>query len=381
MIAKPDNSHFAQERVIFTTDTPVLNLKKETHAMEKVRDRRIDFLRFFGALVVMLAHTEPPDWLFQLRNFGTPLLIVVSALSVAVVFRDRPLQTLPFLKRRLVKLTVPPWLFLTIFFGVAFGYSILRGKAFPFSVDDVLTSYTFDSGIGYVWIFKVYLTIALLTPWLVRFKAGVRDRTSYFAILIVLYAIYEVLNWFLQADVDSSPMLGFADNVIVVLPYSILFAYGLQLDELPDRQVVIVTIVALMIFLTMAASKFQQVGHLVATQPYKYPPTLYYLSYALFCINSLYLSAKSALLERLPAIPIAWLSSNLLWVYLWHILGLFAWHAVLGPGKGSLLGSCLELAFVLAFAVTLTWLQKRALDRWLPDTAARSRRAVRAVFG
>ena len=344
------------------------------------RDQRIDFLRFFGALVVMLAHTEPPAWLFQLRNFGTPLLIVVSSLAVAVVFRDKPMQPWPFLKRRLVKLTVPPWVFLTIFFGVAIAYAKLRGKAFPFSASEILTSYTFDSGIGYVWIFKVYLTIALLTPWLLRFKAGVSDKSTYFAILIAAYGMYEGLNWLVQSDVHSALLLGLCDNMIVVLPYAILFAYGLQLDELADRQVAAIAVVALLIFATMAIVKFQQVGHFVATQPYKYPPTLYYLSYALFCVNTLYLLSKSALVERLPARPIAWLSSNLLWIYLWHILGLFVWDALIGPSQGRLDKSFIELFCMVAFGVGLTWLQNRAVERWLPSTIASSRKAVCSMW-
>ena len=349
--------------------------------MQKQRDQRIDFLRFFGALLVMLAHTEPPEWLFQLRNFGTPLLIVVSALSVAVVFRDKALQPWPFLRRRLVKLTLPAWTFLTIFFGVAFAFSIVRGKAFPFSAHDVLTSYTFDSGIGYVWIFKIYVTIALLTPWLLRFKARVRDKSTYFAILIVTYVVYEALVWLLDINVHSARMLAFADNIVVVLPYAILFAYGLQLDELPEGQVMAITLVALLVFLVLACVKFIHEGHFVATQGYKYPPTIYYLSYAVCCLNAIYLVARSALIVRLPARPIAWLSSNLLWIYLWHILGLFAWDALLGPAQGRLLVSCLKLAFVLAFSVTLTWLQKRAIERWLPAAAVPSRHAVHQVFG
>ena len=346
------------------------------------RVRSIDFLRFLGALLVMLAHTEPPPWLFHLRNFGTPLLIVVAALSVVVVFRERPLRPAEFLKKRLLKLTVPAWLFLSFFFGVVLVYAHVIGKPFPFSARQVITSYALDSGIGYMWIFKVYLIVALLTPPLLQFKASVTHKLTYFGILAAAYVLYEVLNVFVQANVSSSAVLAFIDDsLIVVLPYSILFAYGLELPEMSDRQVLISAAVSLAVFAALVALKFSQAGHLVSTQAFKYPPTLYYLSYAFGCLNLLYLLAKSALVKRLPAGPIAWLSSNLLWIYLWHIMGLFIWNAVIGPAQGVLWVSTIKLAFVVAFGVSFTWLQKRILDVVHAQWRMRPTKFVQVVFG
>jgi len=58
------------------------------------RDTSLDLMRFLGVLVLMLAHAEPPGWLFQLRNFGTPLLIVASAATYAVIYRDKTLHAM-----------------------------------------------------------------------------------------------------------------------------------------------------------------------------------------------------------------------------------------------------------------------------------------------
>lgn len=348
---------------------------------EKERSLPIDFLRCLGAVVVMLAHADPPEWLFQLRNFGTPLLIVVAALSAALVYRDRPLLTWVFLRRRSIKLTVPPWLFLTAFFGVAFVYSSLRGKAFPFSADMVLGSYTFSSGIGYVWIFKVYLIIALLTPGLLRFRKTVKDGKTYFLILLGSYLLCELVAALVHQNVHSPRLVELLnDTLLTVPPYAVLFAYGLWLGELAEWEIAATSLVSLLVFAALSVLKFKQQGHFVPTQLFKYPPTLYFLSYSFFCVNALYLFAKSAVAARLPARPIAWVSSNLLWIYLWHIMGVFVWNWVTGMPHGRLDMALLMLLFVFGFGASVTWLQKRLVAALLPLAPGRSKNALRLLF-
>ena len=324
------------------------------------RNRSIDFLRFLGALVIMVAHAEPPTWLAQLRNFGTPMLVIVSALSIVVVFEKRPFVATTFLSKRLLRIAVPPWLFLTTLFGLALIAAELLGKPFPFSLNVVEGSYSFTSGIGYVWIFKVYIIVALLTPLMLRFKASVPNRWVYFAIILCVYAGYEFLYAHLDATIHNPSTRSLVnDTLIVGLPYAVLFAYGLQLAEFADEVILWVSLASLLTFCTLAWANFQATGHLVLTQAFKYPPRLYYLSYAIFCINSLYLLSKSTLVAKLPQRPIQWVSMNLMWVYLWHIPGLSVWDRLAGPTQGNLLLVGLKLFFIVAFGVSITYLQKR----------------------
>ncbi len=55
------------------------------------RRQGVDLIRFVGVAIIMVAHAGPPDWLFHVRNFGTPLLIVASGLTYTTIYRERPL--------------------------------------------------------------------------------------------------------------------------------------------------------------------------------------------------------------------------------------------------------------------------------------------------
>ncbi len=161
--------------------------------MSKARIIHLDLMRFLGVLIIMVAHANPPQWLFQLRNFGTPLLIVASALTHAYIYSTRELSLISFYKKRLFRLIVPAWTFLAFFF-VAF---FLAGKAlnegFPFTVSKIVSSFTFYKGIGYVWIFKVYIFLALITPAAIKIRNSKMSDAKYFLSLLGLYLVYELV--------------------------------------------------------------------------------------------------------------------------------------------------------------------------------------------
>lgn len=44
------------------------------------RDHYIDFLRAFGLVLLVVAHTQPPYWLATIRTFDVPLMVFISSL-------------------------------------------------------------------------------------------------------------------------------------------------------------------------------------------------------------------------------------------------------------------------------------------------------------
>ena len=64
------------------------------------RNINYDLIRLLGLLIIMVAHSSPPGWIFQLRNFGTPLLVIGSGLTYSLIFASRKLEVKAFYKKK-----------------------------------------------------------------------------------------------------------------------------------------------------------------------------------------------------------------------------------------------------------------------------------------
>lgn len=343
------------------------------------RNHSIDLLRVVGGLVVMSAHVALPPWLFQLRNFGAPMLVVVSALATQLLHGRRALNTGAFLRRRLPKLTLQPWVFLLVFFVCAEIMALVRGRPFPFSREDVIDSFTFAGGIGYMWIFRVYILVALITPLTLRLYRAAPSLRAYLTGVGLLYAGADLSRIVLNAAWGEATWLTTLDEAVFTpLPYALLFAYGLALPKLSNAAVRRAALASAAVFAVLAAWQYALTGAFVPTQEHKYPPTAYYLAYALACIHLVYLVLRDARLPAGAAPVVAWLSSHLLWIYLWHVFALFGWATIVGHPSQPSLKSASELVTVIAIAVAATWVQVRVLGWWRNlDLASR----LRAVGG
>ncbi len=336
------------------------------------RDRRLDLMRFFGILVVIIAHAHPPEWLFQLRNFGTPLLVAASALTYATIYQSRPLHALPFLRKRLAKLILPAWGFLTFFFALFACIAVVTGQAFPFPAKKIVTSYAFYSGIGYVWIFKVYIALALITPAAIAISKRHPGRAGYFATLVAVYAAYEVALPWVPADVLADRTSIIHAFVLTLPPYMLLFLYGLKMRSFTDRQLLAIGGTALTVFLAASWLMARGGAEAFAIQDYKYPPRAYYLVYGFAAIHFIYLACRH--LGRLAsARPVAWVAENSLWIYLWHILAIYIWRTLDLPTEEKLRWFIPDLLFLLGFGIALTYLQGRVSARMPFRTRTRSR--------
>ena len=206
--------------------------------MSVTRSVNLDLLRIIGVLIIMMAHASPPEWLFQLRNFGTPLLIVASALTYSAIFVNRTPQIKPFYKKRLMRLVLPAWVFVSFFFVFFLALSYMLGVEYPFTIKQIIKTYLLYDGIGFVWIFKVYIILALITPLALKIMKLPVSNTLYYLVLCVLYLMYEVL---LATTVPflSGLLLKLLNNtVFIIIPYAILYAYGMRLSRLSDSQIV-----------------------------------------------------------------------------------------------------------------------------------------------
>lgn len=337
----------------------------------KKREVSYDLLRVIGILVIMIAHADPPLWLFQLRNFGTPILIITSALTHAYIYKDRSLTILPFYMKRMSRLIFPAWIFLSFFFLLYLLFTKIIGGEYPFSREIILLSYTFYSGIGFVWIFKVYMILGLATPLALYLNRKIRTGRNYYLLILLVYLLYELVL-FLSRDAIPAHWMEPSQQLFSVLPYLLLFLYGMRLKALSDRTLLLISIISLLLFGAYGFALYLENHHFVDTNLYKYPPRFYYLAYSFFAIHLIYLFSRHytyLLNQKL----IIWLSNHALWIYLWHILGYYIWgnvFSIIGiPFESQLFISFLKALFMIGLSLSFTVLQVRIVERYMLDSS------------
>lgn len=117
-----------------------------------MRDFKIDILRFIGLFLIILAHTNVPSIIFQLRNFDVPMMVLISGIVFSLSYRAT--QNYPeYLWKRVKRLVLPVWIFLSLFFVFLF---VFKNNDPRLNIETVLNSYLFINGIGYVWIIRVF---------------------------------------------------------------------------------------------------------------------------------------------------------------------------------------------------------------------------------
>lgn len=334
------------------------------------RDERIDLLRFIGLMMVILAHVYPPFIVAQLRNFDVPLMVLVSALSFSASVKQESYGQ--YVWARVKRLVFPVWLFLTGYFGLLWAFS------FPIelpSLEQIARTYGLLDGIGYVWVIRVFLLVALIGPFIYRFHQRERSHLKYFGALALVYLLFQTMVWWLLPQLNGLLKVAIVNTLFYVLPYGVVFAFGLRVPAMLKPQLWRWFVGFTLVFVAMALWFFSQTDQFKPTQHFKYPPQHYYLAYALMVSLALWLAAASMLklLYRVRLIAfVMFAGSNSIWIYLWHIFFLQIF-------KIDWLTNYL-LVFICSAAVT--WLQVTLVNKYLvaPCQDPQKRRNIKALL-
>lgn len=282
------------------------------------RDIKIDFLRFVGLAMVIFAHVNPPDFLFQIRDFDVPLMVLVSAWSFGLTYRGEQSYG-GYLWKRVKRLIFPVWIFLSIYFVAEY---FIYPASLELNFNTILSSYALVSGIGYVWIIRVFILVAVVSPFIFILNRKVKSNVWYLLGCLFGLLVYELLK-FQYPSLDNNLIDKFVLNVVYyIIPFAAVFAIGLRMLNMDHRQVFFVGFVAFVVYLTC-----QYFFYLYGISPqftfnYKYPPSLFYLSYSIFVSSFLWVMAdrlcKGHFYFKSNSV-LGFISSNSIWIYLWHI--------------------------------------------------------------
>ena len=302
----------------------------------------IDILKFLGLLLIILAHVNPPSVIFQLRNFDVILMILISS-YLYILNSEKVKNKKNYLLKRFKRLVLPTWIFLIIYFIInfIFGIEFVSKKT-------VISTFILNNGIGYVWIIRIYMIVALLLPLVMQLLNKYSKRRIYIFSLI-LYVIYEILC-----------CSGIFDNLILnyffayLIPCYILILCTDYIMNSDSKKVMYFSLFNMMIFLVLMVVFYFQTGSIQNTNYMKYPFRLYYISYALFASGILIVFFRN---EKITDIIhnklIGFISNHSLWIYLWHIL--FIKIAFI---ENWFLNYC----FVLSLSIIITFIQSKIIN-------------------
>jgi hypothetical protein len=340
------------------------------------RERVFDLLRTFGLFSILLAHVDPPVWLWLLRDFDVPLLVLVSGAVCQLGYRGRPIVYGSYIRKRVLRLLVPVYVFLVGYFLVAETFAPAR-----FDADVIGRTFLLLNGMGYVWIIRVFLLVALVTPFLLRLRQRVRP-IPYFLILLGGYLAHEGLWALFSRGGEFSGWEGIKFSVFYALPYGCLFGLGLRWPGMSRRAAFAWAAAGLGLATLMLVALRAWPDPSVAAA-LKYPPRLAYFWYGLGMSHLLYGICLHGprMAPRIENL-IAWISASSLWIYLWHIPGLQVARKIISRidlGDTSFAGMWVLTA---AFAMGVTLFQQRVVGavvrrgRW----GERTRRALEMAF-
>ena len=277
-----------------------------------MRDNNIDLLRFIGLSLVILAHVSPPPILLNIRCFDVPLMVLVSGMTCYGRSAD---FSFSYLVRRFTRLVFPVWIFLTLYFAMILGLEVV-GIDSGLTLKHVVGSYLLWEGIGYVWIIRVFLMMALITPLLISLNNAIK-RTVVFvsvfcaALLIFLFVTAEHIGYNTELIING---------LYYIIGYGFLFWLGIRVKDLTQKASLVLVTIMLLAFAVLCCLNPTIKGWniFLHINDYKYPPTNVFVVYGIIISILLYMLVslrKKTILNPL----VSFISRNSIWIYLWHI--------------------------------------------------------------
>ncbi|MDO6681336.1 acyltransferase family protein [Oceanobacter sp. 5_MG-2023] len=276
------------------------------------RDLGIDIMRVIGLLCIVLAHVSPPYFVFQLRNFDVPLMVFVSGVSY-FLSGGMSGSYLKYFIKRLKRLVVPVWIFFAFYFMF---FIVVLEQSFTFR--QLFGTLFLTGGIGYVWIIRVFLLMAILAPVVIYISKRFEINLPFIGLFLI--SLVQVLFFCFDGYLLDGLGKIFSVLILYTLGYLGVFVLGYWVAAVGSKKLIYAFLCSFLVFSFSFFVNYE--GGWVNTQSYKYPPQLMYLSYAM-CVSFVLYIVRSYMSHFLIFLKmemfVGFVSGNSIWIYLWHI--------------------------------------------------------------
>lgn len=350
----------------------------EEHKKNANRDIRFDILKTIGILLIILAHVIPQNILFHIRSFDVPLMVIISGALFYSSSHNKNYTLRIYLQKRIPRLIAPVWFFLTFFFISYYLIFLLVGRNYPFSLkSDIIGSFLFLWGIGYVWIIRVFILVAMISTLVLKLFRACKSSNHFLGLLLIIYGCHELILILLENITIENKLLSvlIQNYFLFIIPYGCLFGLGITLPKMTRKSLLVICGIFLIVFLMMNGYYYYTQEVNLYPETFKYPPRLYYESYGIFAsilafllVDKLTTTYNLNQQENLLTKIIIFTSSSSLWIYLWHIFFLTLPQSFL-PIKLLLFKNSLMSFLVVVFlSMATTYIQKLTISRLIKKT-------------
>lgn len=280
-----------------------------------IRDVRIDILRVIGTFLIILAHVYPPGMIFEIRIFDVPLMAILLGMSFVKSSENKKQERYTeYLLKRFKRLVIPAWVFVTLFVMSVFMGSFLFNIDNPYTWVTIASSYALLSGIGYVWIIRVFFTIAVFSPILFNVSKKINKIQQKLLLITVLLIIQQILCFF-SNKLDGKVQLLFEELIAISFGYIILALIGMWcISQTPKENLIFMSYSAILFVISGGLSHFP----LLSSE--KYPPSIYFISFGILISLLLFILLSFGRLSNMFDNKIVlWISNHSLELYFWHI--------------------------------------------------------------
>lgn len=288
--------------------------------MTTQRYNYLDFLRFIGISMIILAHVNPGFIIGQVRCFDVPLMLFTSGLA----FSGKKVDSFcNFALNRTKRLVFPIY----IFFAIYFALLVILNKVgiaseTNLSLTTILSTFLLlnSHSIGYVWIIKVFLLIMLLTPLLLKINRSL-SGLYWWVFIVVLFGSLELsVLWIDKLQYTNKYLYYILYEIIPYsIAYSIPFLFGLKLRHCSKKNEIYTF--CILLFVVIAFIIFGKSCIVGGISPvYKFPPRTIFILYGIFTSSLLWMFRSCKTVSFLADTPLfLFIGQNTIWIYLWHI--------------------------------------------------------------